>query len=81
MGVPDDVLMRAADSIATGDEVDWNHLQQQPLDEHKSRVVGEMQVLERIAALLRDTVEFPEGAQARPRAGGRRRAGHGYRCR
>jgi len=48
----DDALRHAADSIAAGDGVDWQQLQE-GLDPDRSRVLSEMQILERIATFLR----------------------------
>ena len=55
MGAADDLVTRAADSIASGDQVDWQGLRQQPLDAERSSLLTEMQVLERIATFLRDS--------------------------
>lgn len=70
MGVPDDILTTAADSIAAGDHVDWQGLRQQPLDAERSSILTEMQVLERIARFLRssDTLDTPVPGTRRPPA-------------
>ena len=62
MSAPDELLTRAADSIAAGDNVDWHRLHQQSPDPQQSRILSEMQVLERIATFLRssDTEDVPE---------------------
>ena len=68
MGEPDEVLMKAADSIAAGDGVDWHRLQQQPIDADESRTLAEMQILERIASFLRspDTPATSAVSQGKP---------------
>ena len=66
MGAADDILTTAAESIAAGDHVDWHGLRQQPLDVERSSILTEMQVLERIATFLRDSV--PLDTPAAPRA-------------
>jgi eukaryotic-like serine/threonine-protein kinase len=71
MGEPDEVLMKAADSIAAGDGVDWQRLQQQPIDADESRTLAEMQILERIATFLRspdapDTSAVSQGSPTQP---------------
>ena len=56
MGAPDDLtLLKAADSIAAGDDVDWEGLRQQSSDAQQSSILQEMQILERIATFLRST--------------------------
>jgi hypothetical protein len=55
MSAPDELLIRTADSIAAGDNVDWHGLQQQAPDPQQSRILSEMQVLERIATFLRSS--------------------------
>jgi serine/threonine-protein kinase len=66
MGAADDIVTAAAESIASGDHVDWHGLRQQPLDVERSGILTEMQVLERIATFLRDSV--PLDTPAAPRA-------------
>ena len=62
MSAPDELLIRTADSIAAGDNVDWHGLHQQSPDAQQSRILSEMQVLERIATFLRssDTGDISE---------------------
>ena len=55
MSAPDELLIRTADSIAAGDNVDWHGLHQQPPDPQQSRILSEMQILERIATFLRSS--------------------------
>jgi serine/threonine-protein kinase len=55
MSAPDELVIRTADSIASGDNVDWQGLHQQAPDPQQSRILTEMQVLERIAAFLRSS--------------------------
>ena len=55
MSAPDELLIRTADSIAAGDNVDWHGLHQQAPDPQQSRILTEMQVLERIATFLRSS--------------------------
>jgi serine/threonine-protein kinase len=65
VAAPDDVLLKAAGSIATGDDVDWQGLRRQPLDPQRDRVLGEMEVLERIASFLRNSETLGERTEAR----------------
>jgi serine/threonine protein kinase len=65
MGAADDILTTAAESIASGDHVDWHGLRQQPLDMERSGILTEMQVLERIATFLRDSVPLDPPAVPR----------------
>ena len=56
MGAPDDLtLIRVADSIALGDGVDWDRLQQRSPDAQQSSMLQELQTLERIATFHRST--------------------------
>jgi serine/threonine protein kinase len=55
MSAPDELLIRTADSIAAGDNVDWHGLHQQAPDPQQSRILSEMQILERIATFLRSS--------------------------
>ena len=55
MSAPDELLIRTADSIAAGDNVDWHGLHQQAPDPQQSRILTEMQILERIATFLRSS--------------------------
>ncbi len=67
MSAPDELLIRTADSIAAGDNVDWHGLHQQAPDSQQSRILTEMQVLERIATFLRssDSDEIPDNPTTR----------------
>jgi serine/threonine-protein kinase len=76
MNAADDALSKAADSIATGEVVDWEGLSQ-GLDPDHGRVLKEMEVLERIAAFLRtdtpdtsDEVPPPRSQPSSPRSWG-----------
>ena len=55
MNAPDELLIKTADSIAAGDNVDWHGLHQQAPDPQQSRILTEMQILERIATFLRSS--------------------------
>jgi serine/threonine protein kinase len=55
MSAPDELLIRTADSIAAGDNVDWHGLHKQVPDPQQSRILSEMQILERIATFLRSS--------------------------
>jgi serine/threonine-protein kinase len=55
MSAADELLIRTADSIAAGDNVDWHGLHQQAPDPLQSRILSEMQILERIATFLRSS--------------------------
>jgi serine/threonine protein kinase len=55
MSAPDELLISTADSIAAGDNVDWHQLHQQAPDPQQSRILSEMQILERIATFLRSS--------------------------
>ena len=55
MSAPDELLIRTADSIAAGDNVDWHGLHQHAPDPQQSRILSEMQILERIATFLRSS--------------------------
>ena len=62
MSAPDELLISTADSIAAGDNVDWHGLHQRAPDPQQSRILSEMQILERIATFLRssDTEDITE---------------------
>ena len=55
MSAPDELLIRTADSIAAGNNVDWHGLHQHAPDPQQSRILSEMQILERIATFLRSS--------------------------
>jgi serine/threonine-protein kinase len=55
MSAPEELLISTAESIAAGDNVDWHEVRQQAPDPQQSRILTEMQVLERIATFLRSS--------------------------
>jgi serine/threonine protein kinase len=66
MGAADDVVTTTAESIASGQQVDWTGVRQQPLDAERSSVLSEMEVLERIATFLRDSAPLDVPAPPTP---------------